>query len=244
MPYRAIASRACVTQSATVAASLRHGMMTESSNRWSKPLAMLARDPQPGGAHAIDVRERADARADLVGHRIVESQDHERLATGMETSDLHRRDIHVVLAKQRPDAANEAGFVLVLREQEVALDRDVDPEAVDQHDAWLALHQRARDLGVTDANGEERRVPRRFGVAPLFDHKSTRTRDRERVHEIHALGAECLEQTLHDRGAQRLRVKLEKLAGVGELELCGALVEQLRHQRADALATAQPRTAT
>src|SRR5688500_12951723 len=239
MPYRAIASRACVTQSATVAASLRHGMMTESSNRWSKPLAMLARDPQPGGAHAIDVGERADARADLVGHRIVQGQDHERLATGMETSDLHRRDVHVVLAEQRPDAPNEAGFVLVLREKQVALDRNVDPEAVDQHDAGLALHQRPRDLGAPDANGEERGVARRLGVAPLLDHKSPRARDRERVHEIHALGTERLEQTLHDRRTQRLRVELEKLAGVRELELCGALVEQLRHQRSDALAAAQ-----
>src|SRR6185503_18550726 len=103
IPYFARASRACFTQSATVAASFRHGMTIDSSRRWSKPVAMLARDPQPGGPHAIDIGERTDACADVVGHRVVEGQDHQRLAARVEASDLHRRDVHVVLAEQRPD---------------------------------------------------------------------------------------------------------------------------------------------
>src|SRR5438093_10741659 len=125
MAYFASASRACFTQSATVAASLRHGITIESSTRWSKPLAMLARDSQAGGAYAVDVGERADACAHLVGHRIVEREDHQRLAAGMKSAHLHRRDVHVVLAEQRPDAADEAGLVLMLCEEQVALDRDV-----------------------------------------------------------------------------------------------------------------------
>src|SRR5439155_11411446 len=232
MPYFASASRACFTQSATVAASFRQGMTTESSTRWSKPLAMLARDSQAGGPYAIDVGERADARAHLVGHRIVEREDHERFATRMKSTDLHRRDVHVVLSEQRPDTAHEAGLVLMLREQQVALDRDVDPEPVDEDDARLALHERPRDLGVADAHGEERGVPRRLGLAALLDHESARTRDRERVHEVHALRAERLEQSPHHGGAQRLGVELEQLAGVRELQLRGPLVEELRHQGA------------
>src|SRR5258706_7608045 len=244
MPYVARAPRACVTQSATVAASFRHGMTIDSSRRWSKPLAMLARDPQPGGPYAIDVGERADACADLVGHRIVERQDHQRLAARGKASDLHRRDVPVVLAEQRAGAADEAGLVLMLREEQVALDRHVDPEPVYEHDAWLALHERPRDLGVADAHGEERVVSRGLGLAPFLDHEAARMGDRQRVHEVHALGAERLEQALHHRGAQWLGVELEQLAGVRELQLRGALIEQLRHECADALAASQPRAAT
>src|SRR5688572_30098661 len=103
----------------------------------------------------------------------------------------------------------------------MALDGDVDPKAVDQNDSWLALHERARDLRAADANGEKRGVPRSLRVAPLLDHEATRPRDRERVHQIHALGAERLEETLHDRSTERLGVELEKLAGVCKLELRG-----------------------
>src|SRR6267378_3424826 len=100
---------------------------------------MLAGDSQPGGPYAVDVRERADPRADLVGDRIVERQDHERLAAWMKATDLHRRDVHVVLAEKRPDATDETRLVLMLREQQVTLDRHVDPEPVDENDARLAL---------------------------------------------------------------------------------------------------------
>src|SRR5437879_474385 len=227
MPYFVSASRACFTQSATVAASLRQGMTTESSTRWSKPLAMLARDSETGGPYAIDVGERADARAHLVWHRIVEREDHQRFAARMKSADLHRRDVHVVLSEQRTDAPHEAGFVLMLREQQVPFDRNVDPEPVDEHDARLALHQRPSDLGVADAHGEERGVPRRLGLAALLDHESARTRDRERVHEIHPLCAERLEQSLHDGGTQRFGVELEQLARVRELKLRGPLDEPL-----------------
>src|SRR6185503_19273078 len=243
IPYFARASRACFTQSATVAASFRHGMTIDSSRRWSKPVAMLARDPQPGGPHAIDIGERTDACADVVGHRVVEGQDHQRLAARVEASDLHRRDVHVVLAEQRPDAADQARLVLVLGQEQVTLDRNVDPEPVDVHDARLALHERPRDLGVADADREKRVVPRGLCLAPLLDHQATRPRDRERIHEVHTLGAECLEQPLHDGGAQRLGVELEELAGVRDLQLGRTLVEKLRHQRPDALAKAQPRAA-
>src|SRR6266550_1647185 len=96
-------------------------------------------DPEPCGSDRVDVRERADTRAHLVGDRVVEREDHERFAPRVETPDLHRRDVHVVLAEERPHATDEAGLVLVLRQEEMALHRDIDPEPVDEHDPGVTL---------------------------------------------------------------------------------------------------------
>src|SRR5256885_7837095 len=51
--------------------------------------------------------------------------------TRVEPTDLHGRDVDVGAAEQRADAADEPRLVLVLREQQVAVDRHVDPEPVD-----------------------------------------------------------------------------------------------------------------
>src|SRR5947208_12046969 len=65
-------------------------------------------DPEPRRAHRVDVGERADPGAHFVGNRVVDGQDHERLTARMETSDLHRRDVDVVLSEQRPHAPHKA----------------------------------------------------------------------------------------------------------------------------------------
>ncbi len=149
-----------------------------------------------------------------------------------------------MLAEERSDTSDEAGFVLMLREQQVTLDRDVDPEPIDQGDARLTLHERPGDLGSADAHGKERGVADGLGVAPFLDGEPAQACDREGVHEIHALRAERLEQALHDGGAQWFGIQLEQLSGVCDLELRGTLVEELCDQSADALAAAQPRAAT
>ena len=77
-----------------------------------------------------------------------------------------------MLAEQRSDAADEAGLVLVLRQEQVPLDGDVDPEIVDEHDAGLALHQGPRDLGRPDAHGQERGVTRGLGLAAFLYHQA------------------------------------------------------------------------
>ncbi len=50
-------------------------------------------------------------------------------------ADAHEADVDVSLAQQRADAADHAGLVHVLDQQQVALARrDVDPEVVDLDD--------------------------------------------------------------------------------------------------------------
>src|SRR3979411_1799014 len=108
------------------------------------------RGPEARGAYRVDVGDRADTRAHFVGYGVVEREDHERLATRMESPDLHRRDVHVVLAEEGPNASDEPGLVLMLGEQEMAVHGNVDPEPVDEHDPRVTLHQRAGDLRGAD----------------------------------------------------------------------------------------------
>src|SRR5207249_2872081 len=200
-------------------------------------------DAELRSPHAIDVVERADLRAHLVGHGVVERQDHQRLAARVKTPYLHRRDVHVVLAEQRADAADEARLVLVFRKEQVTLDRNVDPKAVNEHDPRLALHQRPADRGAADLHREQRPEACRFGLAVFADVEAASASDRERVHEVHALLAERLEQTLHHGRAQWLRVDLEQLTGVVELDAAGPLIEELRRERPEALSETYPRAA-
>src|SRR2546425_3276162 len=186
----------------------------------------LLRHPQACGPDRVDVRERPYARADLIRHRIVEREDHERLAPRMEPADLHGRDVHVVLAQERTDASDEAGLVLVLREEQMSFDRHVDPEVVDEHDARIALDEGPRDLCGAHAHREQRRVTRRLSLAPLLNHQAARSGEVERIHEVHALLAEGFEEPL-DRGrAEWLGVELEDGTSVRERELRWPIVEK------------------
>src|SRR5438105_15282209 len=143
----------------------------------------------------------------------------------METSDLHRRDVDVVLAEERSHPPDKAGLVLMFCQQEMAVHRYVDPEAVDEYDPRVTLHERAGDLRRADLDREERRVPRRFGLTPPGDDEAARPCEVERVHEIHALLAERLEHALHCRRVKRLRVQLQDGPAVPECELRGPVVE-------------------
>ena len=73
----------------------------------------------------------------------------------MQAPDLHRRDVHVVFAQQGPDPSDETGFVLMFGEEKMAVHGDVDPEAVDEHDAGISLHERAGDLRRSDLHREK-----------------------------------------------------------------------------------------
>src|SRR5438093_6413741 len=125
----------------------------------------------------------------------------------------------------------------------MSIDGHVDPEAVNEDDAWLALHERPADRGAADLHAQQRAVTRRLGLAVLADVEPAGARDRERVHEVHALLAERLEQTLHHGRAQWLRVDLEQLTGVVELDAAGPLIEELRRERPEALSETHPRAA-
>ena len=157
----------------------------------------------------------------------------------MQAPDLHRRDIHVVLAEKSANPADETGLVLVLREQEVALDRHVDPEAVDEHDSRVTLHKRSGDLGRSDLHREERRIARRLGLTALGDHEAARPREVESVHEVDPLLAEGLEHAFHSGGAERLRVELEDRAAVRERELRRPVIEELSRERSKPLRETQ-----
>src|SRR4029077_13060059 len=182
-----------------------------------------------------------DARANLVRYRVVEREDHERLAPRMEATDLHRRDVHVVLAEQRAHATDETGLVLMLRQKEMAVHGHVDPEAVDEDDPRVALHERSCDLRRSDLHREQRWEPRRLRLATLRDGEAARAREIEGVHEIHTLLAEGLEHTLHSGRPQRFRIELEDPAAVPERELRRPVIEELRRQRPEALREPQPR---
>src|SRR2546430_1090143 len=110
--------------------------------------------------------------------------------------DVHRRDVHIRAAKERADAADEPRLVLVLRQQEMAVDRDIDPEAVDADDARLAADDRPADRRPADRDLEQARVAGLPGLAALDDVEPARFRFRERVHEIHPARLERLEHAL------------------------------------------------
>src|SRR2546430_13089307 len=123
----------------------------------------------------------------------------------------------------------------MFREEEMPIDGHVDPEAVDEDDARLALHERPADRGAADLHAQERAVTLRLGLAVLADIEAPSARDLQRVHKVHALLAERLEQSLHDSRAQRLGLDLEQLTGVVQLDTARPLVKQLRRERAQPL---------
>src|SRR2546421_9200977 len=126
----------------------------------------------------------------------------------------------------------------MLREKKMAVHRNVDPEAVDEHDPGVSLHERSGDFRRPDLHREKRRVPRGLRLAAFRDRETARTREIERVHEIDPLLAERLEQTLHRGRPERLRIELQDRAAVCERELGGPVIEELSRERAEALGKA------
>src|SRR5712691_10497181 len=99
---------------------------------WTQsPLGSALGHPEPGRSYRVDVRERADPGAHVIGDRVVEREDHQRLTARMEAADLHRGDVHVVLAEERAHPPDEAGLVLMLCEEQVTFDGHVDPVPID-----------------------------------------------------------------------------------------------------------------
>src|SRR4029077_4060323 len=75
--------------------------------------------------HACHV---AQACKHVGADRIVHGQDHHRVAPGRIASDLHARDVDVVLAQDGAKAANHARPVIVPADQEAPLRHEVDSE--------------------------------------------------------------------------------------------------------------------
>src|SRR4029077_8484353 len=77
------------------------------------------------GGHACHV---AQAHKHVGADRIVDGEDHHRVAPGRIAAHLHARDVDVVLSQDRAEAANHPRPVIVPAHQEPPLRHEVDSE--------------------------------------------------------------------------------------------------------------------
>src|SRR5436305_4482566 len=90
-----------------------------------------------------------------VADRVVDREDHHRAAARRVAADEHARDVHVVLAEDRADAADDAGAVLVPADEEAAIGHKIDAKRVDARYPRLAHQHGARELVAMHAQRDE-----------------------------------------------------------------------------------------
>src|ERR671919_118021 len=89
------------------------------------------------------------------GLRGATREPHQRVSPGGLPTDLHRRDVDVVLAEDRADLADDPGAILVDEEEHVRRGFDLDLEVPDLDDPLRVLlaEQRAGDLDLRSGSG-------------------------------------------------------------------------------------------
>ena len=110
--------------------------------------------PRPTAA-SDQVHRTRGRRTDLLrdlgqhtgGHRVVDGQHRQRLATGRGPGDLHAGDVDARLAEDAADRADDTGPVLVPQHDHVVGEREVDVVLTDRDDLLEVLRagQRAGD---------------------------------------------------------------------------------------------------
>src|SRR3989442_2892707 len=96
----------------------------------------VARTSAIGASPELDVPEvghavhLAEPGQDVSLDRVVDGQDHHRVPPRTIASDLHARDVHVVLAEDRAEPPDHARPVFVAADQETAVRHPVGPERV------------------------------------------------------------------------------------------------------------------
>src|SRR5579859_5428630 len=88
----------------------------------------------------------AKARQHIVGHAVIDREDHHRVAPRRVAPHLHARDVDVVLAEDGAELADHARTVLVPAHEKAAFGHEIDTKRVDAHGAQLAHQHGAGDL--------------------------------------------------------------------------------------------------
>ena len=155
--------------------------------------ALTPRFLQPDGDHIGDAIDGANRRLGVGRHGGIDVEDHQRRATlaggFREGADIHMVDVDAGVAEHRADAADHAGAVDILAEQDVTMRGKVGAIAVDAHDAFFAPGDGARQgmrLAVT--RGLQRdEIGILLGAARLMLHdlQSPLARQQRRIHQIH-----------------------------------------------------------
>src|SRR5258706_1932805 len=91
-------------------------------------------------------RHVAQARKYVGADRIVDGEDHHRVAPRRIATHLHARDVDVVLAQNRAEATDHPRPVIVAAHKESPLWHQVDSERVDSNRPRLPHQHRARQL--------------------------------------------------------------------------------------------------
>ena len=87
----------------------------------------------------LDAVDLVDRGQEAGGDGVVEAEHHHGVAPHDAPAHLHRGDVHVVLAQQRAQLADDAGHVAVAGEQHVAAGRHVHRELIDGGDPQFAV---------------------------------------------------------------------------------------------------------
>src|SRR3990172_5882318 len=91
----------------------------------------------PDLLHRQHIRELPDLRHQLVGHGAVDAYDRHGHTALLLASELHARDIDPILAHQHPDAADDAGLVVVHEHEHIPVGYGLHGKIVHLDDAGL-----------------------------------------------------------------------------------------------------------
>src|SRR2546423_4312911 len=155
---------------------------------------VLERDGQDVG-HS---RNSTDLRLDGFWNRVIDREDHDRVAPRAVAPDLHAGDVDVPLAEQRSDRADDAGAIRMPTHQEGALRHEIDAEIVELHDMRLVEQHGAADpCGTMLTGGAQRDEVRELAgpcTALLDNGDAVGGGDSPGVDRVDALSAEPAEK--------------------------------------------------
>src|SRR5918996_4107449 len=152
---------------------------------------------EPGPLHALDERPR---------RRRVDRERHERLSALLRPRHRHVRDVHACLAEHRPDAADDAGHVVVHEERHARRELDVDrePERAREEQAVLGAYRSPGHLDLVTVRGDDHadevRVVVRSGGPLLGDLDPALGRDQRSIDHVDGLVDAILERAVERGG--------------------------------------------
>src|SRR5258706_9680184 len=129
------------------------------------------------------------------GNPIIDGENHHRITARRVPTDLHARDVHVVLAEDAANSPHDARAVLVAADQEAALGHEVDPKRVDAHSTRLPHQDGAGYVMTLHPHRDEARVAALGAASPLDQLDPPAARDEAGVDRIYSLLRERLQKT-------------------------------------------------
>src|SRR5260370_6213018 len=200
-----------------------------------------ARTSAIGRAPKLDVskvghaRHVPQARKHVGTDRIVDGEDHHRVAPRRIATHLHARDVDVVLAQDRAEAADHPRPVIVPADQESPLWHQVDSERVDSNRTRLPHEHRARELVAVHTKSDEAGVASMRRAAALDQLDAPARGDEARVDGVYTVFRERLQDAANRRRNQQVHVVLSHLTLELELDRAHSAAEELAVQRCQAL---------